>query len=249
MAIQVTTEERMRLKTRARQRLLGAIVLLIATAIILPLLLDNSPRPLNSDVAIDMPEHKAAPVKSPVQAATVVPAEKSSVPVVALSPDKVNPPSAPVTPIPTVAPASATHSAVKPAQSDAADRKKPEIGANKQKTVHAQEKTGSPRTAAALPAIEHAAEAPADAKPAAAPKTVNDHTRYVVQLGAFSSAANVRQLCDRLKKAGVTTYTELLPSGSTRVRSGPYSSYAQADKTLAKISMAGIQAQIVPLSH
>lgn len=249
MAIQVTTEERMRLKTRARQRLLGAVVLLIATAIILPLLLDKSPRPLNSDVVIDMPEYKPAPVKPPVQAGTVIPAEKMSAPPVVLSQNNANSVSTPATPVPTEAPASAKHTAVKPAQSEAADRKKPENSVNTQKAAHIPEKSGPARSAADLPAIEHAAESPVDAKPAATLKAVNDHTRYVVQLGAFSSAANVRQLCDRLKKAGVTTYTELLPSGSTRVRSGPFSSYAQADKTLAKISMAGIQAQIVPLSH
>ncbi|MHB9016639.1 MAG: SPOR domain-containing protein [Burkholderiales bacterium] len=245
MAIQVTTEERMRLKRRARQRLTGAIVLLIATAIILPLLLDKSPRPLNSDVVIDMPQTKASPAKPSVQTADV-PAEK--LPIVAPPPKNAVPLAAPVAPVPPATPPIARYSAVKAVQPDAADHKKSENSADAKKIRHPADKPKSIHTAAPA-AVEHSAKQPVDAKPAANPKTTNDHTRYVVQLGAFSSAANVRQLCDRLKKAGVVTYTEILPSGSTRVRAGPFSSYELADKTLAKISMAGIQAQIVPLSH
>ena len=242
MAIQVTTEERLRLKTRARQRLLGAVVLLIATAIVLPLLLDQSPRPLNSDVVIDMPEIKTAPqpVRPPIAA---------------------YPPAKPATVVPAAAPSSSPAPLAEKAQvmvprSSQSDPglAQPVASSHKKtdKIVHAQQtgqqaETDKPvRQAAGMPlAIDH----PASAKAPSAPKNANDHLRYVVQLGAFSSAANVRQLCDRLKKAGVTTYTETLPSGSTRVRAGPYASYALADKTLAKISMAGIQAQIVPLSH
>ncbi len=245
MAIQVTTEERMRLKTRARQRLIGAVVLLIATAIILPLLLDKSPRPLNSDVVIDMPETKAPSVKPPVQTAAV-PAEK--LPLVAPLPKNAVPLAAPLVPVQPATPPIAHRAAVKAVHLDAADHKKSEDSADTKKNIHTADKPKSIHTAAP-PVAGHTAKTPAEAKPASLTKVANDHTRYVVQLGAFSSAANVRQLCDRLKKAGVATYTEILPSGSTRVRAGPFSSYEVADKTLAKISMAGIQAQIVPLSH
>ncbi|HET9114286.1 MAG TPA: SPOR domain-containing protein [Burkholderiales bacterium] len=233
----------MRLKTRARQRLIGAVVLLIATAIILPMLLDKSPRPLNSDVVIDMPEAKAPPAKPPVKIAAV-PVQKLPVPAVVPSPDHAVPP---VTPVPPVTAPIARHTAVKDVHTDSADHKKSEKSADTKKIARAADKL-KPMHSVSPAAVGHSAQPPADAKPAAI-RAANDHTRYVVQLGAFSSAANVRQLCDRLKKAGVATYTEILPSGSTRVRAGPFSSYELADKTLAKISMAGIQAQIVPLSH
>jgi Sporulation related domain. len=52
-----------------------------------------------------------------------------------------------------------------------------------------------------------------------------------------------------LNAVGVTTYTENLPSGATRVRAGPFGERGQADKVLAKINAAGVQAQIVPLTH
>lgn len=249
MAIQVTTEERMRLKTRARQRLLGAVVLLIATAIILPLLLDTSPRPLNSDVVIDMPERQVPASKFPIQATTSIPAGKAPAPVVAQSSNKVSALTAPVPAIPTAAPANSEPSAAKPAPSGAVERKKAENTTRIQKTAPDSGKTKPARSIVVVSATPQHAKSPVAAKPTASSRPANDHTRYVVQLGAFSSAANVRQLCDRLKKAGVATYTEILPSGSTRVRAGPFPNYALADKTLAKISMAGIQAQIVPLSH
>ena len=68
-----------------------------------------------------------------------------------------------------------------------------------------------------------------------------------MQLGAFSNAENVQQLRDRLSAVGVSTYTEKLSSGATRVRVGPFSDKAEAEKAHAKIDAAGVQAQVVLL--
>ncbi|MHB1678294.1 MAG: SPOR domain-containing protein [Sulfuriferula sp.] len=261
MAIQITSEERMRLKARARHRLLGAVVLLIATAIILPLLLDQAPRPLNSDVVIDMSETGITPKNTAaLPPATTAPSKllappsgrtlqntlsdnqpktgKSANGMVAANPVVLVSP--PFVPQP------------KSTEPKATETKSAQVG-EKNKSAHSV--SNSPSVAAKSVKISQDEKSlpkplpkPAP-KPSLSQKTVDVHTRYVVQLGAFSSAANVRQLCARLKGAGVATYTEVLPSGSTRVRAGPFLSYAQADKTLAKISMVGIQAQIVPLSH
>jgi DedD protein len=43
------------LKRRARRRLVGAIVLALAAAVLLPLLLENDPKPLGEDVSIQIP--------------------------------------------------------------------------------------------------------------------------------------------------------------------------------------------------
>src|ERR1700694_2961107 len=43
------------LKRRARRRLVGAIVLALAAAVILPLLLESDPKPLGDDVSIQIP--------------------------------------------------------------------------------------------------------------------------------------------------------------------------------------------------
>src|SRR5438045_1240319 len=43
------------LKRRARRRLVGAIVLALAAAVVLPLLLESDPKPLGDDVSIQIP--------------------------------------------------------------------------------------------------------------------------------------------------------------------------------------------------
>ena len=43
------------LKRRARRRLVGAVVLALAAAVILPLLLESDPKPLGDDVSIRIP--------------------------------------------------------------------------------------------------------------------------------------------------------------------------------------------------
>src|ERR1700674_5480371 len=43
------------LRRRARRRLVGAIVLALAAAVLLPLLLENEPKPLGDDVSIQIP--------------------------------------------------------------------------------------------------------------------------------------------------------------------------------------------------
>ena len=63
-------------KKRARRRLVGAVALALAAAVGLPMLLDSEPRPLNGDIAIQIPSKEKAPAlplpASPVPAAESV---------------------------------------------------------------------------------------------------------------------------------------------------------------------------------
>ena len=43
------------LKRRARRRLVGAVVLALAAAVILPMLLEKDPKPLGDDVSVQIP--------------------------------------------------------------------------------------------------------------------------------------------------------------------------------------------------
>ena len=219
MAIQVTSEERLRFKKRARQRLLGAVVLLISAAIALPLLLDQAPRLVGADVVINMPEPAAANSKPEPVAPTAI----------------ARPVEAGVTPVNTALPLAAPIAPV--------HASKPAYG-------------GVVAEQTQLPADDKASPTPHHAVPLAAKKPAaqiihkdDSQIHYVVQLGAFSSMDNVRQLRQQLAQAGVVTYVENLPSGAIRVRAGPFVNRSQADKILAKIAMAGVQAQIVPLAH
>jgi DedD protein len=49
------SDEELQLKKRARRRLVGAVVLVTAVAVILPMVLDSEPRPVNQNVDIQIP--------------------------------------------------------------------------------------------------------------------------------------------------------------------------------------------------
>jgi DedD protein len=72
------------LKRRARRRLVGAIVLALAAAVILPLLLESDPKPLGDDVSIRIPPidngkfiNPLSPGKGPEGAAPGLPEPKT----------------------------------------------------------------------------------------------------------------------------------------------------------------------------
>jgi len=48
------------LRTRARRRLIGATVLLLGTAVVVPMLLDPAPRPLPDSIPIDIPSERTS---------------------------------------------------------------------------------------------------------------------------------------------------------------------------------------------
>ncbi|MCS7100396.1 MAG: hypothetical protein NZL99_01725, partial [Burkholderiaceae bacterium] len=52
------SDEARALRVRARRRLIGAAVLLLTTAIVVPLLLDPAPRPVSDNIAIDIPSDR-----------------------------------------------------------------------------------------------------------------------------------------------------------------------------------------------
>ena len=63
-------------KKRARRRLVGAIALALAVAVGLPMILDSEPKPLASDIAIQIPsKDKAAPLPAPAEPKPVSAAE------------------------------------------------------------------------------------------------------------------------------------------------------------------------------
>lgn len=233
MAIQATSEEQLRMRRRARRRLLGAATLLLLAAIVLPMLLDKQPRPLDRDIEIRIPSQTAAPLASapPVAATPSAPAIVSPPSPVAADKAVAPPPAAavgqtepPITPSTPPAESDTLH---KPAAPKPTPEHKPEQAAGK-----IPEKP-SPKAEAAHKSAETALEKPAIP------------THFVVQLGAFSNAENVRQLRDKLLAGGIHTYTEALPSGATRVRAGPFKTREQADRTQASIALLGVQAKVV----
>ena len=58
------------LRRRARRRLIGAIVLALAAAVLLPLLLESEPKPLGDDISIQIPPIDSGKFVNPLSPGT-----------------------------------------------------------------------------------------------------------------------------------------------------------------------------------
>jgi len=194
-------DEELQLKKRARRRLVGAIALVLLIVVFLPMVLDSEPKPLNQDIAINIPPIPKADNSAPAPSMPVTPTT-SARPHVAGLPEG-NPATADISAVPdpkTISPANETA--------------KPEANKAPVKLVHKHE-----------------------SKPlAATPNTSEDS--FVVQLGAFSNAANARALQKKLQANKFKSYSELIknPGGDrTRVRVGPYPTREEAEKARERL--------------
>lgn len=217
------SDEELQLKKRARRRLVGAIVLVTAIAVVLPMILDSEPRPSSQNVEIQIPSPDAGEFK-PKPAAAAPDADKSA----KAAPDSAvrddSPPSKPITPI---------AEPEKPAGSDSVASVKP----------------AAPGKAASSDDAKDT-EKPAATKESASTKPVPSAAggAYVVQIAALSDAGKAKQLEKRMSATGHKTYTEVVTTGSgrvTRVRAGPYSSREAAEKARAQLKKAGFEGQVM----
>jgi DedD protein len=55
------SDEELQLKRRARRRLIGAIVLVTAIVVVLPMVLDSEPKPVGRDISVRIPSPDAGP--------------------------------------------------------------------------------------------------------------------------------------------------------------------------------------------
>ncbi|MBC7995050.1 MAG: SPOR domain-containing protein [Rhizobacter sp.] len=220
-------------RTRARQRLVGAVVLVAAGVIGFPLLFETQPRPLPVDTPIEIARKdgsaSSAPRAAPAAHATppVVPPSVVSETLADAGREVVAAASAPA------ALASAAPAEVKPAPKPPVDPKpEPKPAAPKPETKPAD----SSRAQALLDGKE--------AKPAAA------EGRFVVQVGAFAEVTAAREARQKVEKLGLKTYTQVVETSNgkrIRVRVGPFASRGEADKVADKIKSAGLPSAVYTL--
>lgn len=55
-------DDELKLKQRARRRLVGAVALLTALVLILPMVMDNEPKPITNEIAVHLPAAQQSPV-------------------------------------------------------------------------------------------------------------------------------------------------------------------------------------------
>ncbi len=264
------------LRRRARQRLIGTALLVLAGIFGFPLLFDSQPRPLPVEMRVEVPDRdkvaplvvapaapavSAAPKPAPT-AAPVVPVAPPTVAAapVAAAPTSSAPPPVPVRTEPVAAPKpepkAETKAEAKPEPKPeprpvAKVEPKPEVKAE----VKAEVKPAPAKT-------EAKPEPKPEPKPAAAPASVataagnppqpvaDADARFIVQIGAFADDARVRDVRARVERAGLKTYIHTIdtPDGKrTRVRVGPYATRADAEKAAERLRSIDLPGAILTL--
>lgn len=82
------------------------------------------------------------------------------------------------------------------------------------------------------------------------PESAATPGRFVVQMGAFADAQAAQDLRQRAEQAGLKTYSQVVETAAgsrTRVRLGPFSNRADADKALARAKAAGLSGVVIAL--
>ncbi len=232
------------LRKRAKQRLIGASILVLVGVIGFPLVFDTQPRPIPVDIPIDIPDrgktgttNTAVGAVSPAAAPASAPAPAAPA---AEAPVFVPPVAEPTAPAKPAAPAAAVvASAPAPAPAAApAAAAKPSAPA----PAAAPAKASAP-----APNDGDRARALLEGKPASAAAAEG---RFVVQVGAFADAARAREARQTLEKAGLKTYTQVVDTKEgkrIRVRVGPFESRAEADKAAAKVKGLDLPASVLTL--
>ena len=219
------SDEELQLKRRARRRLIGAIVLVTAIVVALPMVLDSEPRPARQEISVQIPSpdsgvftSKVAPQLPDAKGAPKPPVEEKKI----VSPPAPPPPSAP------------------PTTAQLAPKEAP-------KAPPAPETAAPPPAKPVAQAPAKPAEKPAKAaaKPAAKPKPAAG--RFVVQVIALTDAEKAKGVQQQIAAAGIKSYTEVVKTAKgdvTRVRAGPYPTRAAAEKAREQLKGLGMNGNI-----
>jgi len=241
------------LKRRGRRRLIGAIVLALVAAVVVPMLLESDPRPLGEDVSVRIPPvddgkfvnklneargkgdtpRSAAPAPAPV---TATPPAAAPAPATSASGDAA----------PRKSLADAEKTVLTPGTRPPAPEPKSPAKATEATKANNVAKAAEP----APPKGEPAAKADAAAKAAAAPATAEPPREgFVVQLAAFSDDKGANALANKLKLAGHPAYTETITTSRGtlwRVRVGGFPSRDAAAMSRDKLKGEGHAGIVVP---
>ena len=251
-------------KKRARRRLVGAVALVLAAVVGLPMILDSEPKPVTDDIAIDIPSKDKRTQTGAVQTPPVAAAPKLPGNAGLDKDEEVIDPASLPTPTeaaPSTAARSEMPQLVKPEPKPRAEPRaetprppKPEgkIEAKpERKTELAHAKPEAKPAPHAAEKVDEASRAKAILEGRAEPKPEGkkDSGRFVVQVAALATQDKVDELQDKLRSAGISSFTQKVSTdgGSrTRIRVGPFSSKEEADRVRARLSKIGLAGTLVP---
>ncbi len=263
----VETVESMR--SRAKRRLIGALVLVVTAVVGFPLLFETQPRPVLVDVPIEIPDKnkvKPLPLPTPASAPAVAAKVDDKVDDKASLGGKeeiVSPTSAgsvkneskvalPVinsaqSATKTVAPVVPNKAAQEKAAADklASDKATAEkIAADKASAAKAAADKSKAESSKAQALLE------GKATPAAGAPAVASEGRFIVQFGSFADESKAREVRQKVERAGLKTYAQIADTSEGkrhRARVGPFATRAEAEKAAAKIKTLDLPANILTL--
>lgn len=228
------SDEEIQLKRRARRRLIGAVVLVTAIIVVLPMVLDSEPKPADQEIKVQIPSTdsgafspKVAPTPSGPKAApkAEAPAAKAEEGAKSAAPADAGKPAV-VTEIPKQAPK--------------AEAAKPEAPKPTLKAATELPKEEAP----AKPAVKESAK-PVEKKAKPAAKAAPG--KFVVQVIALADASRAKEMQQKIAAAGIKSYTEVVKTAKgdvTRVRAGPFATRSQAEKAREQLKALGLSGNI-----
>lgn len=216
-------------RTRARQRLIGAVVLLGIGIIGFPILFETQPRPVAVDIPIETPQRDGGMVTEAPSRALPLPSAPPADPVPGPRAAVAVPATPSPAPEPAAEPASAPTPAAAPAPLAAASAPQP-----------------APAPPPVRPDSGTRAKALLEGSAASAPAA----GRFVVQVGAYSDANALREARAKVEKLGLKTYTQVVQTDAgprTRVRVGPFTTREEAEGAATRLRGGGLPAAILAL--
>lgn len=232
-------------KKRARRRLVGAIALVLAAVIGLPMILDSEPRQLPDDIDIQIPSKDTPAPAAQAKAGLVAKADTNAARNSLSAEEEIVEPEAPA-PAPAVAPKETVKETVKVEPKPVEAEKKPPVASAKPEAAEPKAAPHAPSTSKADDAAR--ARAILEGKPVAS-ATPHASGKVVLQVAALASQDKVNELQKKLQAAGLKSYTQKVATESgerIRVRIGPFANEAEADKARAKLTKIGLTGKSFP---
>lgn len=245
------------MRRRARHRLIGAGVLVSLGVIGFPMLFDTQPRPIPADIPIEIPDRNRvepllSPDGTPSAVAQAPTSRAANVASLSVGEEVIDAPSV-RKPVPPPEPKPEPKPAPKPEPKPVP---KPEPKPEPKPLPKPEPKPESPKpqpsrsdeAARARALLE--GRAPPPPTPAPAPTGAGQEGRFIVQVGAFADVEKAREARQKVERAGLKTYTQVVQTADgkrIRVRVGPLPNRAEAEKAAARIRAADLPAAILTL--
>lgn len=268
------------LRQRVRHRLIGSAILVLIAVIGFPLIFDTQPRPVALDIAIDIPDKTRVGVQTPptpLKNANPLktPPQEETTPIQADNPDSGHvpassvenlKPSAQVSPSP--APVNLVKSVTPPNEQSAlgvAKNAKPteslesasvKAGLDSKEVIVSNSSPFSSLGAQAQSkkVKEASIKESLPAKDIKEKKDIDkpkvDASRFVIQVGAFTEEQKVKEIRDKLEKANLHTFTQVVTvkdAKKIRIRLGPFATKEEANQTLSKVHALGFNPSVISL--